>query len=232
MQSWFPSLKVACFAGCFLYYHFLLWAVSQWCVLKWLVDGKKWPQTTITNINLCSWSHASRRRDPFCVYSCFENSCYLYIKLLNSFQLATQSGNVPAIFAITEIFFVCQFMQSLVVFRSIADFKKNETLHTEYSQPYLMSSVCAGLLHGQPPLDALVGALVTASLICSLNKDLYCARMNNIEDKAPGFGTAGHTDCRLFTTITFGPSANCWELAGVMWGETVSLDWAGLWTAG
>lgn len=68
---------------------------------------------------------------------------------------------------------------------------------------------CAGLLQGQPPLDALVTALVTASLICSLNKGLYCARMNNIEDKASGFGTAGHTDCHLFTAITFGPSANC-----------------------
>lgn len=130
MQSWLLSLKVAFFVGCFLYYHFLLWTVSQWCILKWLVDGKKWPQTTITSIFLCSWSHASRRRDPFCVYSYFENSCYLCIKLLNSFQLATQSGNIPAIFSITEIFF-CLFVSSLVAFR-LADFKKMKhcTLNT------------------------------------------------------------------------------------------------------
>lgn len=83
---------------------------------------------------------------------------------------------------------------------------------------------CEGLLQGQPPPDPLVGAFLTASLVCSRNKDLYCAQKSNIEDKASGFGTAGHTDCHLFPAITFVPPliAESW----LEWCEERLAVWA------
>lgn len=40
-------------------------------------------------------------------------------------------------------------------------------------------------------------------------------------------GDSGHTGSRPFIAIMCGPSANCWELAGVRRGEAGGLDWGG-----
>lgn len=56
-----------------------------------------------------SHSHATRSRHvTICVFSNFESPSYFFIKLLNSFQVATQSGNNQAIFAIAQNHFVFQ----------------------------------------------------------------------------------------------------------------------------
>lgn len=109
-------------------------------------------------------------------------------------------------------------------------------MRTEYCQPHLIPSVwcpkevssagsafswCAG---GCP--DHCCSRLLSEQgvLVC-LGGQYWGQGAWRWHSRASGGCT--HTDCRLFIAITFGPSANCWELAGVMRGEAGSFGLSG-----
>lgn len=86
---------------------------------------------------------------------------------------------------------------------------KMEQWNTDYCQPHLIPSVWCpkGLCWtsaGPASSWCPVGCPgYWSSLICSPNKDLYCAWINHIEDKAPGSCTEEPMAARATQTVAF-----------------------------
>lgn len=143
----------------------------------------------------------------FCVYSHFETR-RLRIQSLTAFQVAKQSG-----ITFLKFFFA---VADLKTFRSAGRgrcrFEKRDKARCPPSAPFHAVSPapqrnCTGLLRGQPPFAAPVAASLVRSPkqgppLCPGRTILRTRRLAPAQWNQCWLG--GHTDCRLFTAITFG----------------------------